>query len=276
MNFKSCFLLMAFGCVSIGSLSAQVKDTGVSAREIWIESGRRRIYGVLSKPAGNGEKQPVAIVAHGFNGTHDFGKNYFKTFNDMGYQCFTFDFPCGSVNSRSDHNTMEMSVVDEQQYLEAVVGYFQLQPDVDAARIVLVGESQGGLISSLVAANPAMNIHRLILVFPALSIPENWNARYSRIADIPDTTRLWNVPLGRRFFTELRYMDPMALIGKFAKPVLIVHGDSDRVVPVDYSHRAVKVYNNARLVVLQGEGHGFKPQGFKRLLLEIEKFLDGK
>jgi len=60
------------------------------------------------------------------------------------------------------------------------------------------------------------------------------------------------------------------------RPVLIVHGDTDMVVPVDYSRRAPKTYGDARLIVLDGEGHGFKPQGFKRSLDEIERFLIGK
>lgn len=65
----------------------------------------------------------------------------------------------------------------------------------------------------------------------------------------------------------------MDIIGRYERPVLIIHGDADVVVPVEYSHAAVKAYRDARLIVLEGEGHGFKPQGFERSLDEIEKFL---
>lgn len=241
--------------------------------EIWIENNSRSIYGVLSRPkAGNG-KQPVVIISHGFNGTHDFGKNYFETLNNLGYQCFTFDFPCGSVKSHSNNNTLEMSILDQQSDLEAIVRYFKTQPDVDADNIVLLGESQGGLVSALTAANINMDISSMILVYPALRIPAQWNKRYPQLSDIPDTTMLWNIPMGRRFFAELRNIDIFNIIGKFKRPVLIIQGDEDAIVSLEDSRRARKIYKDARLHIIPGAGHGFKPNEFKESLSQIERFL---
>lgn len=240
---------------------------------LWIDNGGRSIFGIISKPRYTGRKQPIAIIAHGFNGTHAYARNYFKALNDMGYQCYAFDFPCGSVNSRSDNNTLNMSIPDEQSDLEAIVRHFKSQPDIDPERIVLIGESQGGLVSALTAANIQQDVEKLVLVFPALCIPDNWNKRYPKVSDIPETTNLWNVPLGRRFFMELRDMDVFKTIRKFKKPVLIVQGDADKVVSMDDSRRAVKLYRNARLHVISGAGHGFKPYEFQESLQQISSFL---
>lgn len=242
-------------------------------KEIRIENNSRSIYGVLSRPEYGNGKQPVVIIAHGFNGTHGFGRNYFETLNNLGYQCFTFDFPCGSVNSRSNNNTMEMSILDQQSDLEAIVRYFKSRTDVDADNIVLIGESQGGLVAALTAAHVSKDIRRLILVYPALCIPAQWNKRYPQLSGIPDTTRIWNVPLGRRFFTELRDMDVFNVIGKFKKPVLIIQGDADAIVSLEDSRRALKIYKDARLYVIPGAGHGFKSKELKESLLQIEGFL---
>lgn len=240
---------------------------------LWIENGERNIFGVISKPRYTGRKQPVAIISHGFNGTHDYARNYFKALNDLGYQCYAFDFPCGSVNSRSDNNTLNMSILDEQRDLEAIVRHFKSLPDIDPERIVLIGESQGGLVSALTAANMQQDIEKLVLVFPALCIPDNWNKRYPKESDIPETTNLWNVPLGRGFFMELRDMDVFKTIRKFKKPVLIIQGDADKVVSMDDSRRAIKLYKNARLHVIPGAGHGFKPDEFKESIQQIKTFL---
>ena len=241
--------------------------------ELWIKNGARNIYGVLSRPDNANKKHPVAVIAHGFNGSHAFGKGYFNTLNDLGYMCYTFDFPCGSVNSRSDNNTMNMSVFDEQRDLEAIVRYFRSQPDVDTANVVLIGESQGGLVSALTAADIPTEVSRLILCYPALCIPDNWNSRYKVLADIPDTTRLWNVPMGHRFFEEVHYLKPFDVIDRYKGPVLIIQGDKDRIVSMDDSRRAVAMYREARLHVIKGAGHGFRGTELQEALEQIRDFL---
>lgn len=255
------------------ALEDAIKRAGRNFESLWIDNGDRHIYGIISKPRYTGRKQPVAIIAHGFNGTHAYGRTYFKTLNDLGYQCYAFDFPCGSVKSRSDSNTMNMSVLDEQSDLEAIVRHFRQQPDVDAGKIVLIGESQGGFVSAMTAAHIPQDIDKLVLVFPALCIPDNWNTRYPKETDIPDTTRLWRVPLGRRFFMELRDIDVFKTISKFRKPVLIVQGDADAVVSMEDSRRAVKLYKDARLYVIPGAGHGFKPEEQQLSQEQIKTFL---
>ena len=241
---------------------------------LWIQSGARSIYGVLSKPANAGKKQPVAIISHGFNGTHHYGRTYFETLNALGYQVYVFDFPCGSVHSRSDNNTLNMSALDEKEDVKAIVRYFRSQADVDPDGIVLIGESQGGFVTALSSAEIPDQVKAVVLVYPALCIPDNWKERYPTVADIPDTTYLWNVPLGRRFFLEIRDLDIFKAIRKYKGPVLIVQGDQDPVVRMEDSERAVKTYKNARLHVIPGAGHGFKPEEQAQNLQQIKAFLE--
>lgn len=253
------------------ALAAAARET-----ELRIPNGSGDIYGVLSKPENGEKKQPIVILSHGFNGTHHFGRAYFEALNGMGYQCFAFDFPCGSVRSRSDGNTMEMSIPDEQKALETIVDYFKAQPDVDRKRIVLLGESQGGLVSALAGAAKRKDVAGLVLVFPALCIPDNWRDRYPDAAAIPDTTHFWGVDMGRRFFAEIHDMDVFPLIGKFRKPVVIIQGDKDFIVSLDDSRHATALYKDATLHVIPGAGHGFRPQEFETSLRYIREFLTKK
>ena len=246
---------------------------GLTEKEVWITNGQRRIYGIEAA-AGNGpERRPVAIFAHGFNGNHEWARNYFDTLCALGYRCYAFDFPCGSLRNRSDTNTMNMSVADEAADIEAVVSHFRSQPDADSTAIVLIGESQGGLAAALAAARLQGAVSRMVLIYPALCIPDNWNSAYKQAADIPDTTRVWGVPLGRRFFTEARAIDVYATIGRYRGPVLIVHGDKDQVVPADYSRRAQATYADAQLEMISGAGHGFSGRQLRQATARVASFL---
>lgn len=264
------FLLLTLSCVSIASLLAQqVRET----EELWIENDGRRIFGILSKPEGGGEKQPIVIVAHGFNGTHHFGMGYFSKLRSLGYQCYSFDFPNGSVSSRSDNNTMNMSVRQEQNDLCAIIDYFKGRQDIDSTRIVLMGESQGGLVAALAAAEKGKDVSGLILIYPALGIGDNWNSRYPAADEIPDTTRIWDVPLGRKFFTELRGMKAFEESARYEGPVIVINGDADNIVRVEQARRTRDIYKNAELHVIPNAGHGFKPAEREQAAAWIAEFL---
>lgn len=228
-------------------------------KEVWITNGNRKIFGIESAPKTEGKKG-VAIISHGFNGTHHFGKDYFDTLNGLGYTVYTFDFPCGGIYSRSDNNTMNMSVIDEKNDLKSIVRHYLQQPDTDKDRIVLIGESQGGFVSAIAASELKDTVSNLVLVYPALCIPDDWNKRYKTDAEIPDTTNMWNVLLGRNFFMELRDFDVYGTICRYEGPVQIIHGSKDPIVPLSYSERAMKLYKNAHIGVIPGAGHGFNPE----------------
>ena len=53
-------------------------------------------------------------------------------------------------------------------------------------------------------------------------------------------------------------------MGHFERPVLILHGAEDEIVPIGYSVKAVKKYPNARLEEFAHEPHGF----FQRMEIE--------
>lgn len=219
-------------------------------------NGDRQIYGELFKP--QGEIKGTAVVCHGFNGNYRYSRNYFDMIGDLGYQCYVFDFPCGAVGSRSDSNTMNMSILDEQSDVRSIINYFK-QKDLDG-KIVLIGESQGGLVSALVAAQLGDVVDNLILVYPALCIPDNWRERYPNVEDIPDITKLWGVKMGKRLFEKIHDMKPLEIIGKYTNPVLIVQGDKDSVVLISDSDKASQLYKDARMHVIPGASHGFNPK----------------
>lgn len=241
--------------------------------ELWIDNGDRHIYGILDIPDTGKARYPLVIVAHGFNGTSDFSKNYMEEFSKNGIACYGLDFPGGSTRSRSDNNTMNMSILGQKSDVKAVVDYFRQRPEIDPDSIYVLGESQGGITAALAAAEMPEKVCGMILVYPAFCIPDNWNSRYKTPEQIPDTTRLWNVAIGRDFFLELRDMDAYRTMKQYGGPVLIIHGTKDNIVPVMYSIRAAREYPNAFLYIIKDAGHGFKPDEFSQSVNEIIRFV---
>ncbi|MFN7251541.1 MAG: alpha/beta hydrolase family protein [Anaerobacillus sp.] len=224
----------------------------------------RVIYGISYMPD-TSKKCPVVIFSHGFNGTNaDFAMNSeYLVANGVG--AFCYDFCGGSVHSKSDLKTTEMSIFTEKEDLCAVIDTIRDWNNVDRDNIFLFGGSQGGLVTALAAEELKEEIRGIVLLYPAFSIPDNWNTRFTTLESIPDTYELWGMTLGRTFFETIHGYDVFEHIGKYHKNVLIMHGDQDDIVGLEYGKRASKLYPHARMEVFPGEGHGFTEAGNKKV-----------
>lgn len=231
---------------------------------ITVPHHNRIIDATYYKPDGK-DRFPVVIFSHGYNGyKEDFAvtAKYFAT-NGIGAVCFTF---CGgSTRDVSGFPTTEMTLFTEKEDLNAVIDEVKKWECVDSDHIYLFGGSQGGLVSALTAEERGGEIRALILLYPALCIADDWNARFRNVEDIPDTETLWGMVLGRKFFETIRDFQIKEQIGQFAGRVLLMHGTEDRVVNAEYSVWASKEYPSARLEVFQDEGHGFSEEGNRRM-----------
>ncbi len=165
-----------------------------------------------------------------------------------------------------------MTLFSEKEDLLAVAEHIASLDFVDAERIYLLGGSQGGLVTALAATELREKIRGIILYFPALCIPDNWRHRFDETG-IPETVEFWGLTLGREFFTSMKELYPLDVIGEYKGPVLIIQGDRDSIVLREDSEKAAEIYENCRLVVLKGEGHGFSPEGTKKAIAEMLDFL---
>lgn len=232
----------------------------------------RIIDGTEYRPEGEG-RFPIVIFSHGFNGHQsDFG-HMTGLLAENGIGSFCFNFCGGGTRDTSGFPTTKMSLVTEKEDLSAVLDEVRSWSWVDTGRIYLFGSSQGGMVSALVAEKRGEQIKSLILQYPAFCIADDWQKRFPKKEDIPNQIHLWDVTLGRAFFEAVRDFGIEEQTGKFDKPVLIMHGTEDAVVPISYSERAVERYPNARLEIFTGEGHGFTPEGDQRAAEMVLAFI---
>ncbi len=240
-------------------------------KELIIPNGNRNIYGILYEPACDA-KHPAIIMSHGYNGSHSDWTKEGRYFADHGYVVYTYDFCGGSVSSKSMDT--RMTITSEKEDLLAVYAYIRNLDQVDETNIFLLGASQGGFVSSLAAAQLGDKVRALAMYYPALCIPDNWREKYPDPDQAPDTFDFWGLTLSRQFVKDVHPIDVYGRIGAYKGNVLILHGDQDEIVPYAYSERAVEVYEHAQLVRMEGEGHGFSPEGVEKAMKMVLDFLE--
>ena len=157
------------GLVESSSTNTLNIDTSnLVKEELYSEGQGKKIYGYITAPKNyKDQKLPTVIISHGFGGLAERGDFYAQSLAKAGYVVYSFDFMGGNKNSRSGNDTLNMSVFTEVDDLDVVISKLKSQSYVDQSKIFLLGQSQGGVVSTIEAAKLKGDIKGLILVFPA-------------------------------------------------------------------------------------------------------------
>ena len=231
---------------------------------------------------------PIAIVCHGFMAWQDTIRHYAIALAELGYAAYCFDFNGGSVmRSKSDGKTTDMSVLTEVKDLEAVIDHLRTLPHVNRDRIFLMGCSQGGFVSALVAAKNKYPIEKLCLFYPALCIPDDIRAGQMMATrfdpnNVPETMRCGPMKVGRCYAADVMHMDAFREIKPYTGKVCIVHGTADKIVAVAYAKRAAEEYRSSapdadmrvRLHLIEGGAHMFSRKDDVAAMEILQDFAD--
>ena len=106
----------------------------------------------------------------------------------------------------------------------------------------------------------------MILFYPAFNIPEmvskfsgfgNWGdfGDFGNWGDFGDFGGMMS--MSEAYINSIKDFDVWSHIGKFSKPVCIIHGTADMIVPISNSEKAVGLYPSATLNKIEGANHGF-------------------
>mgnify|MGYP002624945005 CR=1 FL=1 len=238
-----------------------------------------------------GEGLPAAIVCHGFMANMGSVRHYAQHLARKGFAAFCFDFCGGSaLPNSSDGKTTQMSVLTEVDDLTAVVQHVRGLGHVDPTRLLLMGCSQGGFVSALVAAQLPKQVAALVLLYPAFCIPDDARSGKMMFArfdptNVPETFRCGPMRLGSRYVTDVLDMDPYARIAPYAGPVLIEQGTADKIVDPSYALCARDTYaqragtsglgglGSITLHLIEGGAHGFSRKHDSIVIAHIDDFI---
>ncbi len=266
------------------------KTENYAAEPFFCMRGGLRIRGMQYLPGGHeeGRRYPAIIVSHGFTGDYTSEESYCREFARLGYAAFCFSF-CGGSSDRteeglkSEGSTTEATIGTEVEDLIAVKDYVAGLAYVDSGNLILMGCSQGGMVSGLAAAKCGKEISKLIMVYPALCIPDHarrgclGGAHYD-VEQVPDIIDCQVVSLGKKFHEEAVGMDVFLELEAYEGPVLILQGMDDTVVNYSYAVRAKESYRpgQCRLQLIREMGHGAEDWMKESIVDSVRQFLLGR
>lgn len=248
-------------------------EVALIEEELYAPNGDKNIYGIMTRPDDGQEKYPVIIMSHGFAGSSNDQKSYAEDFAKQGYACIRIDFYGGGRTSKSGGNMDEMSVKTEATDLNAVMDMVKGLDYVDPDRLFLFGASQGGFVSTMVAAERPDEVKGLILLFPAYALQDDCWERHGSIENVPETELVMNNTLSALYSLDAMSFDIYDVMGGYTGPVLLLHGDKDTLVKPSYSERANEVFENSELYIVKGADHGFNGKHQKEASSKILEWL---
>ena len=241
--------------------------------EMHCTSGDIDIYGLLYTPEGKEGPLPLVVLSHSSSLTHAAMAPYAQYLAEKGYAAYCFDF-CGACEeSRSKGRTMEeMTVFTEMEDLEIVLAKTRTLDIIDPGKVFMLGSSQGGLVTALVAEKHAADTKGMILFYPAFNIPD-LISRFSSVSGDGGSFGDFGGPGGLgsgfgsmgmsdAFVNSIKDYDVYANIGTYPEDIIILHGTNDFIVDIKYSEQAVEKYPSAVLYPIQGASHGFNNANF--------------
>jgi dienelactone hydrolase len=230
-----------------------------TVEEVTIDDNGTGIYARIYMPTEQKDSYPAVIMSHGIGGTYENCEPYAKQFSANGVVAVAFDFQGGGPASSSDGEMVDMSTLTEAQDLEVVTDYVKQLDYVDPSHLFLLGESQGGFVSAYTAAQRPEDYKAIVLFYPAFVLQDDaWEKFPNGPEEAPEMEVIYGIEVGKQSYIDNMSFDIYDVIGNYTGDVLIVHGESDPVVPLSYSEKALDVYQSAELETIPGAEHGFR------------------
>ena len=206
---------------------------------------------------------PPVVLAHGWNGRGSQLAALVDPLLDAGYRVVTFDAPGHGASPG-----YESSLVDFANALDAVID--EVRPPFGRVHAV-IAHSMGGAAAtysmSRHARSPLLGLERALrdnglpvsrfaFLAPPVDVRDFIRGFAKRTGIGEDTTAALRRRVETRFGVPLAELDAVAAAQDLDAPLLVVHDEQDREVPVRCGKQLAAAWPGARLHLTDGLGHG--------------------
>lgn len=201
----------------------------------WIDIPDGRVEGWFLPALGGSTPRPLVLFAHGNGELIDDWPELLAPYRARGMHVLLPEY---RSYGRSGGTPGERALVAD---LRAFLARAAADPRVDASKLVFHGRSLGGAVVCALARQHA----------PQAIILE------STFTSLFDMTRALYIPVPRFLLHD--EFDSLGYLRGFARPVLIMHGGKDGLVPIAHGRRLVEACKDGTLVVFDQAGHNDLP-----------------
>ena len=228
-------------------------------KDFYIDDSGIRLHCRLDQP-GNSTRCPLLIIIHGLTGhmEEEHLSALSEAAGDNGFAVLRAEM---YGHGQSGGLFADHTIGKWLENVQAVTAYAKSLDFVSG--LYLAGHSQGGLVSAMAAGIRPQDYQALVLLSPSLNIPED--ARQGNFLNAfrfdPDhipVSFVWNgKKLQGDYLRDAQGICTEEYIRRYRKPVLIIHGDRDEVIPVSVSAKAAEQYSDCRLITVAGDDHDY-------------------
>ncbi len=207
-----------------------------------IDSRHNRISGIMIIP-GEGKQHPCAILSHGLLSSKESSKYMAvsRSFAEAGIASCRFDYHgCGESGGNIEETTLSIRLDN----LNAVFDHVLSHPSIDPQKIGIIGSSFGGSTGLLKAARDER--------VKCLSL---WATPH--ILDAREDDTIADIKFKQTIYTDFKSYD-LCEEAKKVQYTLVIHGDSDEVVPCIEGRTIYKFLKKPKTIeIIKGGDHIF-------------------
>ena len=201
----------------------------------------------------------LVVMFHGFTGhMNENGylfKELSKVLKEHGFSSLRFDFMGSGI---SDGRFEEMTFLTELSDARAILNFAKTLKINE--KLIILGFSMGGAVASMVAKEFEDDLEKLVLLSPAGNINKigeryfgNPNAIWHNEENIDMGGYLMNIKFLKSFEGLDLYQNT-----NLSKPVIIIHGEKDMAVPIEYGKKYASMYPNCEFYMVPDSEHCYQ------------------
>lgn len=193
-----------------------------------------------------------------------------KDLSEAGFIVLRFDFSGnGQSQGEFSESTYGKQVTEMETAADVIASH-------GAAWIGMAGHSMGGLISFLTAAQNE-NVKAVCTVGSRISgmkvtgfLSRTQREILEKTGEVTFTSRGRFLKITEEFYTDADRFDMPQILRSFDKPLLMVHGDQDEIIPVGEAYKARDMSSGgARLKVISGADHMFSREEDRQAVSQL-------